>query len=273
MTFAESHLFRTDLRTRRELCAGTEGGRSCPQQRKSVSWRRGRWGAGDGSLRAGVWPLFAALYSIPRARGALASLILVLVQGSSWAQTAPQLVSVSPPDGATLVPTTAALVFVFDQDMDTTLPPFQSIPNVIAGNFEVLATGFNQTLLATWGADKRTLTIRAAIQFPYATFTWRLNPPGGLFSFKSAAGVLLATVSGTFATGVGGATPVLASSSPANHAMGVALDVQVTFNFDQIMKTNTAIGGMPPAVPAAVRWTGTGLDVAKFTYSWSANGR
>jgi hypothetical protein len=188
-------------------------------------------------------------------------------------QTAPRLVSVTPVDGATLVPTTSSLVFVFDQDMDTAVPPFQSIANVIAGNFEVLAPNFNQSLLASWGADKRTLTIKPAIQFPYATFTWRLNPTGSIFPFKSKTGVALATVSGTFATGVGGTAPKLGSSNPANNATRVDLDIQVVFNFDQVMKTNTAIAGAPPAVAAAVAWSGTGLDPAKFTYSWSANGR
>ena len=209
------------------------------------------------ALRLAAWLLFVVFVASIGAR----------------AQTAPRLVSVSPEDGATLVPTTSSLVFVFDQDMDTSVPLFQSIPNAIAGNFEVLATGFNQSLLASWGADKRSITIKPAIQFPYATFTWRLNPTGSIFPLKSKTGVALATVSGTFATGVGGTVPVLVSSSPDRDAINVALDIVVSFNFDQAMKTNTAIAGNPPTVPAAVAWTGAGLDVTKFRYSWSANGR
>jgi hypothetical protein len=189
------------------------------------------------------------------------------------AQSAPKLVSVTPEDGATLVPTTASLVFVFDQEMDTAVPLFQSIPNAIAGNFEVTAPGFNQSLLASWGADKRSVTIKAAIQFPYATFTWRLNPAGSIFPLKSKTGLLLATTTGTFATGVGGTVPVLVSSSPANNTIGISPETVVSFNFDQVMKTNTAIAGNPPTVPAAVAWSGAGVDVTKFRYSWSANGR
>lgn len=190
-----------------------------------------------------------------------------------FAQAAPKLASVTPEDGATLVPTTASLVFVFDQEMDTSVLLFQSIPNALAGNFEVTAPGFNQSLLASWGADKRSITLKAAIQFPYATFTWRLNPSGSIFPLKSKAGVLLPTITGTFATGIGGTVPVLVSSSPPNDSIEVNPTAFVSFNFDQPMKTNTAIAGNPPSVPAAVAWSGTGLDVTKFRYSWSLNGR
>lgn len=219
-----------------------------------------------GSSRSTRWVACARCFLLLLATGRL------LVAPAS-AQTAPRLASVTPVDGATLVPTTSPLVFVFDQDMDTSVPPLQTIPNALVGNFEVIAPNFNQSLLASWGADKRTLTIKAAIQFPYATFTWKLNPAGALLPFKSKTGVALAAVTGSFATGVGGTAPKLGSSSPARDTTRVALDIQVVFNFDQVMKTNTAIAGSPPAVAAAVGWSGTGLDPARFTYSWSANGR
>ncbi|MCC6231367.1 MAG: hypothetical protein IT580_01920 [Verrucomicrobiales bacterium] len=202
------------------------------------------------------------------------ALLTSLVFGFSvHAQTAPKLASVTPVDGATLVPTTASLVFVFDQEMDTTVPLFQSIPNAIAGNFEVTAPGFNQSLLATWGADKKSFTLKAVIQFPYATFTWRLNPTGSLFPLKGKNGLALATVSGTFSTGVGGTVPVLAAANPATDSIGVPPSQVVSFSFDQAMKTNTAIAGNPPSVAAAISWSGAGIEASKFRYTWSANSR
>jgi len=203
----------------------------------------------------------------------LLAFLLLLAPSLARSQTAPKLASVTPEDGATLVPTTASLVFVFDQEMDTNVPLFQSIPNVIAGNFEVTATGFNQSLIATWGADKKSFTLKAAIQFPYATFTWRLNPTGSIFPLKSKTGIPLATVSGTFSTGVGGTVPVLGSTSPANNTINVSPDAPISFHFDQVMKTNTAVAGNPPAIPAAIAWSGIGLDPSQFRYSWSANSR
>lgn len=215
-----------------------------------------------------------ARWRFPYARWAvLFAWLAALVSATSLAQTAPKLASVTPEDGATLVPTTATLSFVFDQEMDVSVPLFQTIPNVIAGNFEVTAPGFSQSLIPSWGADKRSFTLKAAIQFPYATFTWTLNPNGSLFPLKGKNGLPLATVTGTFSTGVGGTVPVLVAANPANDSTGVLLTAFVTFNFDQAMKTNTAIAGNPPSVPAAVSWSGAGLDPTKFKYSWSANGR
>jgi len=186
----------------------------------------------------------------------------------------PVLASVTPEDGATQVPTTSNLEFVFDQEMDTSTFLIQSSPGLI-GSFQVVAPGFNQTLTGTWNADKRSFTIKPVIQFPYNTFTWTLNPEGALafFRIKSKAGVELATVSGTFTTGVGGTNPKLGSSSPLNGATGVQTNVQVEFRFDQVMKKDPAIAGDPPTIPAAISWGGTGIDAAKFDYTWSTDGR
>ncbi len=115
------------------------------------------------------------------------------------AQTAPHLVSVTPADGATQVPATSSLVFVFDQDMDTTIPFFPSIPGVIVGNFDFVSPGFNGQLSGTW-TDERTLTADPDSQFSNGTYSWTLNP-AGVISFveiKSAAGVALATISREF---------------------------------------------------------------------------
>jgi hypothetical protein len=110
------------------------------------------------SLMACLLSPFAAILSLP-------------------AQTAPTIVSVSPADGATQVPTTSPLTFVFDQAMDTSVVIVQSMAG-FTGNLELTAPGFNQFVTGTWGDDEKTLTITPTAQFPYATFSWKLNPPG-----------------------------------------------------------------------------------------------
>ncbi len=198
----------------------------------------------------------------------------VLASLAVHAQTPPVVVSVSPPDGATQVPTQTKLVFTFDQPMDTTVVLLQSAPGLV-GSFEVTAPGFNQVLVATWGPDQRTLTVEPAVPFPYATFSWTLNPPGvqSFFQIKSAEGTPLPTVSGTFSTGAGGQAPQLGSTVPAHGATDVRTNVQVEFRFTQAMTADPQIAGNPPAVPAAVAWSGEGVDPARFSYTWSADRR
>lgn len=176
----------------------------------------------------------------------------------------PQLVSVTPADGATQVATTTPLVFVFDMAMDTNVFLVQSTSGLV-GNFEVTAPNFNQFLVAVWTND-RTITITPGIQYPYATFTWKLNPAGALsfFQLKSKEGVLLSPLTGTFTTGIPTVNPQLGSSVPANNASGVPINTTVEFRFNTPMRKD---------VPPAVSWTGTGIDPAKFIYNWSIDGR
>ncbi len=194
----------------------------------------------------------------------IAVLFFACLTISPFAQTAPTLSSVTPADGATQVATTTPLVFVFDQAMDTNVFLIASSAGLV-GTYELTAPNFNQVLAAEWTND-RTITITPFIQFPYATFTWTLNPPGSLtfFRLKSKAGVELAAVSGTFTTGIPTVNPALGSSVPANNASGVAINTTVEFRFNTPMRKD---------IPAAVSWTGTGLDPAKFIYSWSIDGR
>jgi len=67
------------------------------------------------------------------------------------------LISVTPADGANGVGSTAPLVFVFDQDMDTTVVSVPSSTG-FTGNFSIVPSNLN--MFGTWGADKRTLTIK-----------------------------------------------------------------------------------------------------------------
>lgn len=185
---------------------------------------------------------------------------------SAFAQTAPALVSVNPADGATQVATTSPLVFVFDQAMDTNSIILQSTAS-FAGTLDVVAPGFNQFISGTW-TDDRTLSVGPAIQWPYATFTWTLNPTGSfvIFRIKSKSGVNMPTVSGTFTTGIPVTNPILGLTFPANNATGVGIDTVVEFRFNMPMRKDPAIG-------SAIVWGGTGINTANFNYTWSADGR
>lgn len=182
---------------------------------------------------------------------------------------APQLVSTSPANNATGVPLDALLVFTFDRAMNPDIPLVPTVPGILVGNieFEPVGVGF---VTGTWSADKRVLTCEPLDGWPPSTtITWRLNPPGTIFPLASAAGVPLATVSGRFSTGAGGgggAEPELIAVIPADGAIGVPVTTTVTFVFDRPMKRTTGLSG-------AIRWEGSGLDPARFSYTWSADGQ
>jgi hypothetical protein len=119
------------------------------------------------------------------------------------AQAAPSLVSVTPANGATNVPVNSTLVFVFDQDMDTSVDLIPSFPPFLVGNFEV--TPATAIFLGAWEPDDRTLTCTPVSDLPANTMiSWKLNPAGAPLPLTSAAGQPLATVSGSFTTAGGG---------------------------------------------------------------------
>jgi len=161
--------------------------------------------------------------------------------------------------------------------MDDSVPVFPSGTG-FAGTFDITSNGSSVPVSGAWSDDQRTLTVTPNTpngQFSNGTYNWTLNPAGSfiVLRIKSLANVDLATVSGSFTVGAGSTGPTLGSSAPANNATGVAVDSQIEFKFNQPMKTTTAIRGNPPSVPGAVAWAGTGIDAAKFTYSWSADAR
>lgn len=206
-------------------------------------------------------------------RGAL-GIVGAALALTATAQTAPQLVSVTPASGATGVGTSTPLVFVFDQDMDTTFGLIPTIPNALVGNFETSPSTVGMQMTGEWGDDNRTLTVTPSVPVPLnTTITWTLNPTGAnpFFQFKSDGGVALATVSGTYSTGSGATGPSLISSTPANNATDVPTNTVVVFRFSQPMEKTANLGGNPPTVPGAVTWVG--VDATKFVYTWSADGR
>ena len=141
-----------------------------------------------------------------------------------FGQTAPQLVTVVPADGASGVATNSPIVFTFDQDMNRVFP-FATVSTVV-GNVTFDPAKLN--LFGTWGADKRTLTFKPSVGLPYdTTISWTLNPPGGSTfpQFSSAAGQVLATVSGSFHTAPyvpPPPVPKLVSVTPTNNATRLA---------------------------------------------------
>ena len=208
-------------------------------------------------------------------RGAALGLAAWLALPAGWAQ-APKVTSVTPANGATAVPVTSPVVFVFDQNMDTSVTPIPSIPPFLTGNLE-----FTPSMIveSEWSSDDRTLTCTPSSDWPaQTTITWRLNPAGSLMPFTSSSGTAVATVSGTFTTGESGGgggdeAPTLIAVTPEDDALGVPVTTTVVFEFDQEMKKNPLLGGFPPTVPGAVAWGGTGVTASKFSYAWSADGR
>jgi hypothetical protein len=94
------------------------------------------------------------------------------------AQSAPKLVSVTPADGATDVATNSAVVFVFDQDMNTQVVPFASLPPAFVENYEI-----------QFQPSSLNLTF---------THTWWLNPSGTTVPLKSAKVPPLAVGNGSY---------------------------------------------------------------------------
>jgi len=126
----------------------------------------------------------------------------LLIASSAWAQTAPQLSSVTPPDGATDIAVTSGFVFEFDQPMDTSVILAPSFPPFFVGNFEVSAGAESPIFDSLWSNDGRTLTAQLFVgELPTGTLIeWTLNPAGGAELLVSEGGGPLATVSGSFTT-------------------------------------------------------------------------
>lgn len=199
--------------------------------------------------------------------------LLSAVTPVAFGQTAPKVVSVSPADGSTGVNGSTPLVFVFDQEMETSVFPVPSVPPFLVGNIEVEPSSLALQLSGVWSEDGRTLTITPTQGVSQnTTVSWKLNPSGSLLPFESAAGVALATVSGRYTVGTS-AGPALTSVTPLNNANEVSPTASVTFRFNVPMKKDTNLGGNPPATVGAIAWTGTGIDASKFTYTWSGDGR
>ena len=165
---------------------------------------------------------------------------------TGWAQTAPTISSVTPTNGAVNVPTNTSIVFVFDQNMLTTVSPIAAKPGSWVGNFAIIPTNLN--VGGQWGTDKRTLTLKCTPGWPYLTnVTWTLNPPtnGATLVFPQFAGTnhqLLATVSGTFTTAAPPPPPPkIISISPTNRAVEVPPLSPLVFTFDEDMDTSVQV--------------------------------
>lgn len=177
---------------------------------------------------------------------AVAWLALLGAPPAARAQTAPVVISGTPTNGAVNVPTNSTIVFVFSQDMKTTVTPIASKPGSWVGNFAIVPT--NLSVSGSWGADKRTLTLKCSPGWPYQTnITWTLNPPtnGATTVFPQFAGtnkLLLATVSGSFTTAPPPPPlPKIISVSPTNRAVEVPPLSPLVFTFDQDMDTNIQV--------------------------------
>ena len=203
------------------------------------------------------------------------AMMLILGAATTVHGAAPVLASVTPANGSTGAGSTTPLVFTFDQPMDTTVPFFPTTPGIpLVGNFEMLPASFAMQVDGSWSDDGRVLTVQPNLSLPLnQTFNWKLNPAGTIFPYMSESGELLATVAGSYSTGTAAPSPTLVLATPPDGATDVPVATTVVFEFSQVMKTNTAIAGAPPAVPAAVSWNGNNVNAAKFTYTWSADSK
>lgn len=201
----------------------------------------------------------------------LAAGLLGLVTGSSVRAQAPLLTGVSPASGATGVAVTSVIRFTFDRAMDDLVPVIASVPPFVVGNLDF--TPADVWVDTEWSADRKTLTCTPGSDLPPSTtITWKLNPAGSMFPLKSSTGVVLATATGSFSTATGGGggdpdpAPQLVHTTPGTGNADVAVDTAVSFYFDVPMKPD-------PEAGLAVRWFGDGVDPAKFTYLWGADGQ
>lgn len=107
----------------------------------------------------------------------------------------PKLAFVFPTNNATEVLPNTAMIFVFDQDMDTSVP-IQCSTQSFNGNYSfylpsAITNGF-------W-SDKRTITFLSATQINLGTyFTWYLNPVGATIPFRNTFGNPVAPTNGNF---------------------------------------------------------------------------
>src|SRR6185369_7315968 len=98
---------------------------------------------------------------------------------AAYAQSVPQLVSVTPASGATNAAPRDSIVFVFDQTMDTATPLRATIGTSVIGNYEITPITVNSLMSGSWGADRRTLTFKPSGPVPLSTtVSWTLNPAG-----------------------------------------------------------------------------------------------
>jgi len=126
-------------------------------------------------------------------------LSLLGTSAATHAQSVPTLVSVSPALGATNAAPRGSVVFVFDQAMDTTTPLLATIGTLVIGNYDFSPASVNLLLSGSWGADRRTLTIKPSGPIPLdTTVTWTLNPAGATVPLKSATGQPLQTATGNY---------------------------------------------------------------------------
>jgi len=202
-----------------------------------VSWlRRNRWRT---RCRAGCLGVL-----LPAVLGALA-------------QPAPKLLSVAPPAETTNAAPRGAVVFVFDQPMDTAVPPLATVPNLSAGNFDFSPAWVRSQMTGRWGTDQRTLTFQTAGAIPLgAVVTWTLNPEGTVRPLRSATGQALATATGSFqiAPNAGG--------SPSERCPPVT-PVPGTYTVSKLLQYIQSSGGDPILRPENLALFGVTVQGSK----------
>ena len=192
----------------------------------------------------GVASMFSATFFLT-----LPTVCLLFASPFTFAQSAPVLVSVTPPNGDTNAAPRGSVIFEFDQTMEAT-PLQATIPMVLVGNYQFapanVSTLFNSSF---WSADRKTLTFMPSGAIPLNTaVTWTLNPAGTPIPLRSAAGVELATVSGGYQIASNSGGSPNETCPPANPAPG-------TYTFTKYVQylQTSALDPVPsPGNPAIV---------------------
>lgn len=143
----------------------------------------------------------------PLAKGTYSGSFTTGEGGGGEEPGAPTLVSSHPAQGATGVPVTASVVFVFDQAMKPN-PLLGGFPPFVKGAIEWTGTGLVASRFTySWSTDQKTLTCDYSGDLPGETVIgWILNPAGTELPLESENGEPLpsGTYQGSFTTGVGG---------------------------------------------------------------------
>jgi hypothetical protein len=142
-------------------------------------------------------------------RSLMALLALLLVSASTGRVAAqPQLVFVSPADGATEVPVSSSIVFVFDTVMETSLAVHGSAGNLVASI--AWSPNIDPGLFSNqWDENAMVLTCNYLGDLPgSALISWTINPSSSLVKLGAEEDLLpVPTTSGSFTTAESGCDP------------------------------------------------------------------
>ena len=187
--------------------------------------------------------------SFQRFRSSVATALLALSAVlTASAQSAPKLISVTPADSSTNAAPRGAVTFEFDQEMDITTPLQLSVPNIVVGNFDFSPTTVRNIMNPSWGSTRRTLKFQPSGPIALNTAVgWTLNPAGVTTPIKSAAGVALATTTGTYKIANNSGGNPVETCPPPSPALG-AYTLSKQLQYSQTSSADPVVAAGSPGV-------------------------